>query len=61
VGAPRGETLTLAGIAAVLRDVSAADVRQSAKDLNEKYEQDNSAWRIEVEGKGGRRNKNDAG
>ena len=52
MGAPRGETLTLAGIAAVLRDVSAADVRQSAKDLNEKYEQDNSAWRIEVEGKG---------
>ena len=52
VGAPRGETLTLSGIAAVLRDVSAADVRQSAKDLNEKYQQDNSAWRIEVEGDG---------
>ena len=52
VGAPRGETLTLSGIAAVLRDVSAADVRQSAQDLNEKYERDNSAWRIVVEGKG---------
>ena len=52
VGAPRGESLTLAGIAAVLRDVSAADVRQSAQDLNEKYQQDNSAWRIVVEGKG---------
>ena len=52
VGAPRGETLTLSGIAAVLRDVSAADVRQSAKDLNEKYERDNSAWRIVVEGNG---------
>ena len=52
VGAPRGESLTLDGIAAVLRDVSAADVRQSAQDLNEKYQQDNSAWRIVVEGKG---------
>ena len=52
VGAPRGESLTLAGIAAVLRDVSAADVRQSVQDLNEKYQQDNSAWRIVVEGKG---------
>lgn len=52
VGAPRGETLTLSGIAAVLRDVNAADVRRSAKDLNEKYEQDNSAWRIMVEGDG---------
>ena len=52
VGAPRGESLTLDGIAAVLRDVSAADVRQSAQDLNEKYQQDNSAWRIVVEGDG---------
>lgn len=52
VGAPRGESLTLSGIAAVLRDVSAADVRQSAEDLNEKYQQDNSAWRIVIEGDG---------
>jgi segregation and condensation protein B len=52
VGAPRGEALTLDGIAAVLRDVSAADVRKSAQDLNEKYEQDNSAWRIVIEGDG---------
>lgn len=50
VGSPRGESLTLAGIAGVLRDVSAADVRQSAADLNEKYEHDNSAWRIVIDG-----------
>ncbi len=52
VGAPRGETLTLSGIAEVLRDVSAADVRQSAQALNKKYQQYNSAWRIVVEGDG---------
>jgi len=52
VGAPRGESLTLAVIAKVLRDVSATDVRQSAEDLNEKYQKDNSAWRIEIEGDG---------
>ena len=52
VGAPRGESLTLEGIAAVLRDVSAADVRNSAQELNKKYERDNSAWRIVIEGDG---------
>lgn len=52
VGAPRGESLTLEGIAAVLRDVSAADVKNSAQELNKKYERDNSAWRIVIEGDG---------
>ncbi len=52
VGAPQGTALTLAGIAAVLRDVNTADVRQAAKNLNATYEQDRSAWRIMVDGDG---------
>ena len=50
VGAPRGTELTLAGIAKVLRDVSPADVRQISTELNTQYQQEEAAWRIEVDG-----------
>ena len=49
VGVPRGESLTPKRIASVMRDVSPKEVRKIAEKLNEKYEQENSAWRLKVE------------
>jgi segregation and condensation protein B len=50
VGAPRGEKLTSKKIAAILRDVSPKEVTKIAKSLNRKYEKENCAYRVEIEG-----------
>ena len=49
VGAPRGEPLTAKNIAAVLRDVTANEVKQIARSLNERYIKEQTAFRILVE------------
>ena len=49
VGVPRGEKLTSKKIASVLRDVSPKEVLLIVKKLNEQYESENAAYRIEVE------------
>ena len=48
VGCPRGEQLTAKKIAAVIRDVSPKEIQTIVQSLNEKYERDNRAWRIEI-------------
>ena len=49
VGVPRGEKLTSKKIASVMRDVSPKEVRAVAKTLNERYERENTAYRIKIE------------
>lgn len=49
VGAPRGEQLTSRQIASLLRDVSPKEVAKIAKSLNEKYESENAAYRVDVD------------
>lgn len=49
VGTPRGEKLTSKQIASVMRDVSPKEVLAVAKQLNEKYEQEDAAYRIKTE------------
>ena len=49
VGVPRGEKLTSKKIASVLRDVSPKEVRSIAKKLNDQYESENAAYRVETE------------
>ena len=49
VGAPRGEKMTSKKIAALLRDVSPAEVTRIAKALNKQYEAENAAFRIATE------------
>ena len=46
VGSPRDVKLTSRKIASVLRDVSPKDVAKIAKELNSRYEAENSAYRI---------------
>ncbi len=50
VGAPRDVKLNSRKIAAVLRDVSPKEVTKIVKDLNQRYEKDNAAYRIKVDG-----------
>lgn len=50
VGAPQGESLTSRKIASVLRDVSPAEVTRICKSLNQQYERENAAYRIESKG-----------
>jgi segregation and condensation protein B len=49
VGVPRGEKLTSKKIASVMRDVSPKEVLAVAKNLNERYERENAAYRIKVD------------
>ncbi len=49
VGVPRGEKLTSKKIASVMRDVSPKEVRTISKQLNEKYEREDAAYRIKLE------------
>jgi len=50
VGAPRGVKLNSRKIAAVLRDVSPKEVTKIVGELNRRYEKDNAAYRIKVDG-----------
>ena len=50
VGAPRDVKLNSRKIAAVLRDVSPKEVTKIVGELNRRYEKDNSAYRIKVDG-----------
>lgn len=50
VGAPRDVKLNSRKIAAVLRDVSPKEVTKIVKELNRRYEKDNAAYRIKVDG-----------
>ena len=47
VGCPKDVTLTSRKIAAVLRDVSPKEVTKIVKELNQRYEDENAAYRIE--------------
>ena len=47
VGCPKDVKLTSRKIAAVLRDVSPKEVTQIVKDLNQRYQDENAAYRIE--------------
>ncbi len=49
VGCPRGEKLTTRKIASTIRDVSPSEVKKIATALNEKYQQQNRAWRIDID------------
>lgn len=50
VGNPEdGGSLTTRQIASLIRDVSAREVSQLVKELNQQYEQEGAAWRIERE------------
>ena len=51
VGAPKDVKLTGRKIAAVMRDISPKEVKKMAKELNKKYEEENAAYRIAVDGK----------
>lgn len=46
VGTPRGDKLTSKSIASVMRDVSAKEVTAIAKKLNQRYEEEDAAYRI---------------
>ena len=50
VGAPRDVKLNSRKIAAVLRDVSPKEVTKIVSELNRRYEKDNAAYRIKVDG-----------
>lgn len=50
VGAPKDVKLTSRKIAAVLRDVSPKEVTKIVRELNEKYEQEDAAYRVESDG-----------
>jgi segregation and condensation protein B len=50
VGAPKGEKLTSRKIAALLRDVSPKEVTKIVRDLNQRYEKENAAYRLESDG-----------
>lgn len=50
VGAPQGVKLTSRKVAAVLRDVSPKEVTTIVRQLNARYEKENTAYRIESEG-----------
>ena len=50
VGAPRDVKLNSRKIAAVLRDVSPKEVTKIVGELNQRYEKDNAAYRIKVDG-----------
>ncbi|MEL7497011.1 MAG: SMC-Scp complex subunit ScpB [Planctomycetota bacterium] len=50
IGAPRDVKLTSRKVAAVLRDVSPKEVTSIVRQLNEKYEQENAAFRIKSDG-----------
>ena len=49
VGTPRGTPLTLKAIAAVLRDVNPDDVATEIATLNDRYQSQNSAFRIVIQ------------
>jgi len=49
VGAPKGEKLNSRKIAAVMRDVSPKEVTKTTKELNSRYESENTAYRIRTE------------
>ena len=49
VGTPKGIPLEISQIAAELRDVSPAEVREHVADLNKKYESEDAAFRISIE------------
>lgn len=51
VGVPRGEKLTSRKIASVMRDVSPKEVTSIAKKLNDRYEKENAAYRVNFESK----------
>ena len=46
VGSPTGERLTLKKIAAVMRDVSPKEVKKTIEELNEGYQEQNTAFRV---------------
>ncbi len=46
VGAPQGEKLTDRKIAALMRDVSPKEIKQLTKELNQRYEAEDAAYRI---------------
>ena len=50
VGAPEGEKLTSRSIAGILRDVSAKQVTKIVHGLNEKYAQEDAAYRVQIDG-----------
>ena len=50
VGAPRDVKLNSRKIAAVLRDVSPKEVTKIVSELNRRYEKENAAYRIKVDG-----------
>jgi len=50
VGTPRDVKLNSRKIAAVLRDVSPKEVTKIVADLNQRYEKENAAYRINVDG-----------
>jgi segregation and condensation protein B len=50
VGAPKGVKLNSRKVAAVLRDVSPKEVTKIVRELNEKYEKEDSAYRIKSDG-----------
>jgi len=50
VGAPRDVKLNSRKIAAALRDVSPKEVTKIVSELNRRYEKDNAAYRIKVDG-----------
>lgn len=50
VGAPKGVKLNSRKVAAVLRDVSPKEVTKIVRELNERYEKEDAAYRIESDG-----------
>ena len=50
VGAPKGVKLNSRKVAAVLRDVSPKEVTKIVRELNEKYEKEDAAYRIQSDG-----------
>ena len=50
VGAPRDVKLNSRKIASILRDVSPKEVTQIVRSLNQKYENENSAYRVKSDG-----------
>ena len=50
VGAPKGVKLNSRKIAAVLRDFSPKEVTKIVKELNAKYEKENTAYRVQSDG-----------
>ena len=50
VGAPKGVKLNSRKVASVLRDVSPKEVTKIVRELNERYEKEDTAYRIESDG-----------